>query len=456
MLQRPKGSSTPLDPRARTVLRAVFITLFIDLIGFSIIFPLFPHMLEYYLSHEGRVGMLRGIVRLLEGLSAAAGAGPGGTVVLFGGLLGSLYSLLQFACAPLLGSLSDRHGRRPILVLSVAGIALSYVLWFVAGRFALLVVARVIGGIMSANISTATAIVADVTSEENRGKGMAIIGIAFGLGFIVGPAIGGFSAELNPLDRWPELARYGINPFSVPAFIALVLSLVNLTYVLFVLPETRPAGAGRTIAAQRPLNPLKLFHTENYPGVTRTNLAYFIFLSTFSGAEFALSFLAADRLGYAPRQIAVLMLFVGVVLVLVQGSYVQRRASEVGAKRMSIQGFVMAIPGILLVGHAESALVLYLGLFFMAAGSAQIIPCLSALASLYTPAHDQGRILGVFRSLGALARAIGPLLACLLYWRLGSAITYYLVALFMAAPLWIAFGLPAPRGLGGVSEEPGT
>ncbi len=434
-----------MDPKARAALRAMFITLFIDLVGFSIIFPLFPSMLEFYLHSEGTNGFLGGVIAGLDEFGTWAGADRAGITVLFGGILGSLYSFLQFLCAPFLGSLSDRIGRKPILVLSVAGLAISYVMWFFAGSFLMLVAARILGGIMSGNISTATAVVADVTDERTRGKGMALIGIAFGLGFIVGPALGGISAGLDLTRYWPHLTAYGLNPFSVPALVAFTLAVVNLVFVTVRFSETLPRDGRVRRTIQRSVNPLKLFHAEAYPGVTRTNLAYFLFLAAFSGAEFALTFLAADRLGYGPRENAYMLLFIGIVLAVVQGSYVQRKSAEVGAKRMTIQGLIASIPGLLIVGYAHSTWILYVGLLFMGIGAAQVIPSMTALASLYTPADDQGRILGVFRSLGALARALGPLIACLVYWRHDSAVTYYFVAAFMAVPLLIAQGLPKIR-----------
>src|SRR5690606_19694579 len=127
--------------------------------------------------------------------------------------------------------------RRPILLFCLAGLLVSYAMWFVAGSFALLLLARTLGGIMSANISTATAIVADVTSVRNRSKGMAIIGMAFGLGFIVGPVLGGVSAGLDLTARWDGAEAFGINPFSVPALVAFALTAFNLGWVARRLPE---------------------------------------------------------------------------------------------------------------------------------------------------------------------------------------------------------------------------
>ncbi len=436
-------SSDTLSTESRPVLKLVFFTLFLDLVGFSIIFPLFPSMLTYYMEQEGDTGLIGAVVSGLEQFTRLAG-GPGdfGIVILFGGVLSALYSLLQFLFAPLIGSLSDRFGRRPVLLVSIAGIAVSYILWFFAGRFALLVLARVLGGIMAGNISTASAVVADVTDARNRSKGMAIIGIAFGLGFVIGPAIGGLSAGINLIEHWPSLAQYGVNPFSMPALAALCLSVVNLGYVAAKFTETRPKDLGASDRLRRSINPVALFRTEAYPGVTRTNLTNFLFLTAFSGMEFSLTFLAMDRLGYGPRQNALMFVFVGVTLAAVQGGYVRRWSAIIGPKRMSIHGLLLTIPGLVTIGLAESTALLYVGLFFMAVGSAQVIPCLTALASIYAPPEEQGRVLGVFRSLGALARALGPLCACVAYWQLGSAKAYFTGAAAIGLPLLMAAALP--------------
>ena len=432
-----------LDARARSVLKIIFVTLFLDLIGFSIIFPLFPSLLTHYMEVEGGEGLIGAIVGALQRITESAG-GPTsiGVIVLFGGVLSSVYSLLQFIFSPIIGHLSDRFGRRPILLVSIAGIAISYLIWIFAGRFYLLILARILGGIMAANISTASAVVADITSPRNRAKGMAIIGMAFGLGFIIGPALGGFAAEVNLLERWPGLASYGINPFSVPAAIALLLSLANLLFVATRFTETLPKRRDDKQYVTRSINPLKLFETREYPGVAKTALTNFVFLSSFAGMEFALTFLAMDRLDYGPRENAYMFVFIGLTIALVQGGYVRRRSTVIGPQRMALHGFLCTIPGMFVVAIAGSSGMLYLGLFLMAVGSAQIIPCLTALASIYAPPEEQGRMLGVFRSLGALARAIGPLVACVAYWQLGSRNAYFLGAASLVIPLLMAATLP--------------
>lgn len=438
---------------AKSVLRIVFLIVFLDMAGFSIIFPLYPKMLEYYLAHEGNVGLLGGVVRALEAFSHAVGADADtGLVVLFGGFLGSLYALLQFICAPIMGSLSDRYGRRKVLLVSIAGLAFSYALWFLAGSFTVLVAARFIGGLMSGNISTASAVIADVTPDARRSRGMAVLGLAVGIGFMFGPALGGMLSGVDLSTIWPSLAAFGVNPYSMAAFAAFTLAAVNWFAVLFKLHETRHADTGKSAASRRPVNPLAIFQTTGYPGVTRTNIIYFLYLLAFSGMEFSLTFLAADRFGYGPKQIMVMFLFIGIILAVMQGSYVRTRSGVIGPKRMGFHGLLLGVPGLVTVGFAPNPWVFYFGLLIMAVGSAQVRPCLSALVSLYSPVREQGRILGVFRSLESLARAIGPLVACVLYWRLGAAMAYYIAAAIMTLPIVLSRALPEPTGQ--VAEEP--
>lgn len=439
-------SGAELTPAARSALGVVFVTLFLDLVGFSIIFPLFPGMLAYYREIEGGSGLFGALYRGLERFTQLSGSPEGdwGLIVLFGGVLGALYSLLQFLCAPLWGALSDRAGRKPVLLITLAGLFISYLAWFFAGSFALLVCARILGGIMSGNISTATAIVADTTGDKARGKGMAVIGIAFGLGFVVGPAIGGLSALVDLTAFWPELAGWGVNPYSVPAAIAGGLAVINFLQVALRLPETRPERSAPANSAARGINPLVLFNPP-YPNVARTNVTYFLFLLAFSGMEFSLTFLAVDRLGFEPWQNGLMFLFIGVLLAAVQGSYVQRFAHRVGLRRMSLHGLFLIAPGLVLVGVAGElahAGLFFAGLALLAIGAAQTTPCLTALVSVYAPPEAQGQVMGAFRSLGALARAIGPLAACLVYWRLGASTAYFAGAVFLLLPALLLRTLP--------------
>lgn len=432
----------------KRILTIVFFTVFLDMAGFSIIFPLFPHMLKYYLAQEGHSGMLGSLVVFLDNLSAMLGGSRAqGHVILFGGFLSGVYALLQFICAPIFGSLSDRYGRRPILLVAIAGLALSYGIWVFAGTFAMIVVARVVGGLMSGSISTASAVIADVTLGVNRSRGMAILGFGIGVAFMFGPAVGGLSSMFDPTERWPSLAAYGINPYSAAALAAFAMAVTNWILVAAMLPETLP---NRTLPerTRRPMNPIALFSTTEYPGVTLTNVTYFVFLLAFSGMmEFAVTFHVTDRFGFQPGQIALMFLFVGVILAGTQASYVRKWSGVIGPKRMSMHGLICIIPGLLLIGFATAPWHLYLALVLTTVGSAQVRPCMSALVSLYTPVREQGRILGVFRSLEGLTRAISPLIACFLYWKLGSSQAYYIAAAVTLIALLLARSLPAPVAL---------
>lgn len=433
------------DAESKRILRIVFFIVFLDMAGFSVIFPLFPSMLDYYIVREGTSGVFGSVVAALDNLRLWLGARPDqGHEIIFGGFLSALYALLQFICAPILGSLSDRIGRRPILLFSIAGIALSYGLWVFASTFAVLVASRLIGGLMSGNISAASAVIADITSDKNRSRGMAVLGFAIGVAFMFGPVIGGVASLFDPTKVWPSLERYGINPYSAAAVASLLLAVANWIIVARGLPETlKPLSAAQR--ASRPLNPFAMFAIK-YPGVTRTNLTYFIFLLAFSGMmEFAITFLVKDRFRFHPGQIAVMFLFVGFVLAMAQGTYVRKRSGVIGPRRMSIHGLVCIVPGIVIVGVAQSVWMLSIGLLLTTIGSAQVRPCMSALVSLYTPAHEQGRILGVFRSLEGLTRAISPMLACLLYWNLGAQSAYAIAALVVVSALGLAFTLPHPN-----------
>ncbi len=436
---------------ARRALRVAFLTLFLDLIGFSIIFPLFPHMLEHYRAIEAPGSIFTLVCTALENVSVWLHVPDPhwGVLVLFGGVLSSLYSFLQFLFAPMIGALSDRVGRRRVLVFTLSGSLLSYALWIFAGNFNLLVLSRLIGGMVSANISTVTAIIADVTERHERTRGMALIGIAFGLGFVLGPAIGGASAMLDLTRIFPSAVPYGINPFSVPALVAFLLTALNLAQVLFQFPETRvPHPSSAPEPRRKFVNPLALFRTDKFPAVSRSNMTYFVFLLSFSGMEFSLTFLARERLGFTPASNALIFLFIGVVLAGTQGGYVRRFADKIGALRMARRGLLLVIPGLLLIAESaavRSSRLLFTGLFFLAVGAAHAMPSLTSLTSLYTPPEEQGRVMGVFRALGALARAAGPLVACVIYWRLGPSATYVLGAASIMIPLFLMRNLPSPQ-----------
>ncbi len=424
--------------RNRSPLGIVFLIAFLDIVGFSVIFPLFPAMLDHYVALEGPGGWCG---RLVTKLRDVAGTDDHAVVTLFGGVLGSIYSLLQFLFAPIWGALSDKHGRKPVLFFTLTGTVVGYALWGFAGSFALLIASRCLGGIMAGNLSTATAVIADTTSGRDRAKGMGMIGMAIGLGFILGPALGGFASQLVLGDgEWST--GLALNPFSAAAFLSCALAVLNLVWMATRFEESLPPEKRGQEPGQHTWNPFARLRQLTFPGVPRTNLVYFLFVTAFAAMEFTLTFLAVERFAYTPRDNAWMFVFVGLTIAVVNGGVVRRMAPRYGEKKLVLAGLVLLLPGFGLIGGAGGTGLFYFGLFCMAVGSALAMPCLSSLVSRYTPDASQGFVLGTFRSMGALSRAAGPILGGTLYWTLGSAAPYYAAAAFLLIPLGMAVGLP--------------
>jgi len=426
----------------------IFLTLYIDLVGFSIIFPLFPKMLEHYLAREGGAGLLGSLMRGLENLAGSVGMENAYLPVLFGGVLGSLYSFLQFGFAPIWGGLSDRYGRRRILIMTCAGTALSYLLWVFSGSFLLLVLARLFGGAMSGNLSVATAAVADVTNRESRAKGMGMVGAAFGLGFVTGPAIGGVCAEWDLLAAHPGWAAVGINPFSVPAAAAGLLALVNLIWISTRFVESLPPEARAREHPVRERSPARLLRLRFEPGIKRIILVYFVFIFAFSGMEFSLAFLAVQRFGFSTGGVTLMMVYVGFILIVTQGMIVRRLVPRWGEKPVAVAGLALVCAGFVLLAEAGTVPLLYLGLGLMALGSSCATPALTALVSLAVSAERQGSVLGSFRAFGSLARALGPIVAASVFFLWTSRVSYLCGALLMLAPIVVGWRMPARSSAG--------
>ena len=436
--------------KSRSSLGIIFLTLFLDLVGFSIIFPLFPAMLDYYLpSGDGGSTLLGQMIAPLASWAESSGAADPRfmTAVLFGGILGSLYSILQFICAPLWGAYSDRVGRRKVLLITISGLALSYIAWFFAASFWVLVLARVLGGAMGGNLSVATAAVADSTTREKRSSGLAIIGIAFGLGFIVGPAMGGLLAKIDLTEIAPSLKAFGINPFSVPALVSLILTGINLIWVYRRFEETLPESKRGVPDPERPARKgFAVFQIYQCPEreTRRTNFVYLVYMLAFSGMEFTLTFLAVERFAFSPAQNGGMFVFIGLILVLVQGGIVRRLASPVGEKPLALAGLACGVAAFLVIALSEGLGLFFGGLALMACSIGLASPTLSALVSLYSSESDQGANLGIFRSAGSLARAIGPLAAAFAYFIYGSQSAYLFGAVVVVISLVMALKLPKP------------
>mgnify|MGYP005846979541 CR=1 FL=1 len=436
---KQKSAKNPL-------LGIVFLTLFIDLIGFSISFPLYPAMLDFYIAKGGGDGTVLGaFLGFLRGLAPTPESASFLSTVLFGGALASLYSLLQFIFAPIWGRLSDRIGRRPVLLMTLAGTVVGYALWFFADAFSVLIMSRVITGITGGNLSVATAAIADVTTEKTRTRGMALVGIAFGLGFILGPAIGGFSGQLNLLSINPEWSHIGINPFSIPALVAFLLAVTNLVWVYKRFKETLdPAHRDEQPKTESALGRFFKIFTLACPSVRHSSWVNFFYVLSSSGMEFSVTFLAVERLGFTPAKNGMMFVYMGIIMVFTQGMIVRRISHIVGERPLVFFGLLSSATAFLLLSSASNLAFFFIGLTFLATGAGITTPCLTALASLYSTRAQQGRHLGVFRSAGSLARAVGPTIGALAYFYFGSKSAYVFGGCFLLIPLILTASLPKP------------
>jgi len=437
--------TAPATPVKRPLsLGVIFLTLYIDLIGFSIIFPLGPDLLHHYLKLEGTDGVLGWLLNHIEPIAHALGHESHLPEVLFGGIVSSVFSILQFVFAPFWGSVSDKRGRRGVLLLTVAGTAASYLLWVFSGSFWVFLVARMLAGAFGGNLSVATAAVADVTSREERSKAMGLVGAAFGLGLVTGPLIGAFASRINLLTNHPDLAAWGINPFTVPALIAFALSLVNLVWISRRFHETLPAEARGRAAEARLRNPLKaIFSLDNAPARS-VNLVSFVYALAFVAMETSLVFVSFQRFGYDAKHNGYLMGFLGICSILTQGVIVRRLLKKMRETTVLTTGLLCSTSGFLCVGFAPSPGMLYLGVGLLALGGGLVNPSTTGLISLYASASEQGRVLGIFRSLGSLARAVTPIVAGVVFFTLGANWLYCVAAALALSSCALSLKLPQP------------
>jgi MFS family permease len=438
------SSPTPSPAQKRPLsLGVIFLTLYIDLIGFSIIFPLGPDLLEYYLKVEGNTGVLGWLVAQTEALARTFGI-ANYAPVLFGGVISSVFSILQFIFAPFWGAVSDRRGRRGVLLLTVAGTALGYLLWVCSGSFWLFLISRIVSGGFSGNLSVATAAVADVTSRAERSKSMGLVGAAFGLGLVTGPTLGALTVHFNLLESYPSLARFGINPFSVPALLAFGLCVVNLFWISARFKETLSPESQAGAREPRLRNPIRAILGLENPAVRRANVVAFVYAIAFVAMEAALTFLAQQRFGYTARENGYLLGFLGLCAIVTQGYIVRKLLKVADEIRVLTAGLLFSVVGFFVIGYAGWPWLLYVGIALLALGSGLVNPSTTGLISLYAGPEEQGRVLGIFRSLSALARAFTPLLAGLVFWRFGSASVFVGGAVLSLAAWALSTRLPKP------------
>lgn len=426
----------------RRVLIVVFLSLVIDLLAFTVILPLFPSLMEYYDKRDDQGSLYQGLKQFVHGFLAWVGAPdtPRWNSVLFGGILGSLFSFLQYLTSPLIGAVSDVYGRKPLMILTSIGIAASYALWAVSHHFTIFVLARVVGGISKGNIGLSAAIVTDVTPPENRGKGMAMIGVAFSVGFLLGPLIGA-AFSLQAKGQEGEF-------FVTPALYALTLAVLDVLFLVVFLKETLPrekralslgSGFRKAVSLIHPgmlfnFSAVKGVNEKDMKGMKSIGLVYFLYLFFYSGLEFTLTFLTHSRFDYNSMQQGKMFFVIGIIMILVQGGGIRRvkRGRELS---FAVKGLVILIPSFVIIAFSYHQMALYTGLVLFAFASATVVPCLTTEISTYASDDQKGAVMGIFRSLGALARSFGPVFSSTVYWCAGPVLCYIIGSIALVLPL---------------------
>ncbi|GAB1312209.1 Major facilitator superfamily (MFS) profile domain-containing protein [Madurella fahalii] len=439
----------PVEAATRKrVLRVIFFSLLLDLISFTFILPLFPKLLEFYRNAEAPVDsaappsktLLSSLLGYLNAYKAAF-ARPIDSrydIVLLGGALGSLFSLLQAIASPVIGRLSDKYGRRTALLASMAGNILSVLLWVMAVDFRTFLASRIVGGLSEGNVQLATAIATDISDTDSRGSTMALIGACFSISFTFGPALGAWLSSI---------ATVAANPFATAAGVSLFLIVTETVYLYFNLPETLPSLAKTDDAAAAGGKDAETKSTPAPQPVQRTNshfllnLVHMTFLLFFSGMEFSLPFMTYDLFAYTSAKNGRLLGYVGLVASILQGG-VTRRLPPLLSVRI---GVLACLAAFALLARISTVSGLYLAATCLATTSATVVTGLNALSSFEASEGERGGKLGMLRSWGQLGRGLGPVLFTSVYWWAGREVAYGLGALGIAGvSTLVLFGLKTP------------
>lgn len=394
----------------RSPLFVIFLTVFIDLLGFGIVLPLLPRYAKDLEAGPATLGMLM-----------------------------SSFSAMQFLFSPMWGRLSDRIGRRPVLLLGLFSSALFYGLFGVATvqrSLTLLFVARIGAGIAGATIATAQAFIADSTTDEERGKGMALVGAAFGAGFTFGPLLGSI---------WVS-GEAGAGPSSAPGFVASGLSFAAFLLAVAILPESLKPGTHRTETGWMHLKSLRT--ALSVPTIGLLILTFFVATFAFANYESTLALLTAVAgFDFSDRGNFFLFAYIGFILSLAQGLLVRRLMPKVGESVMASAGALLMVVGLLSIGEAaiDTSTGLLLGVMPLAVvGFACLTPSLQSLISRRTSATIQGEVLGVVQSAASLARILGPICGNLLFGRFSHASPYFFGAGVMSLAFFLSMTAARP------------
>jgi len=359
-------------------LLVLFLTVFIDLIGFGMVIPFLP----FYAREYGASGV-------------AVGAVVG------------IYSIMQFFFAPVWGRLSDRIGRRPVILISLTASLVGYALFAFARSFALLFASCLVAGVGGANIGTAQAYIADSTTLENRAKGMGLIGAAFGMGFIMGPPLSGLLSAVGQ--------NHGLPGNLLPGCAAALLSLTALALALLFLGESKKPDAAVRSAIPPQFDRRIWDLILRQRSLTLIMAALFLTLLAVAGMETSVTLHARDRFHFRQLDLAWFFLFMGVVVATIQGGLIGRLAKKLGEANLVVIGAASFTIAFVSVPSIYRVPLLYAVAFFIAVGQGLSYPSLTSLITKTTPADQHGSVLGIATSVGSLARFFGPILSGFLY-----------------------------------------
>jgi MFS family permease len=380
----------------RRQLAALFVFCIIDTLGFGILIPLVPYMADRF------------------------GAAP----QLITPILGS-YSLCQLLAAPLWGRLSDRYGRRPILMSSLAGACLSYLLLGGARNLWWLLASRILAGLMAGNIAAAFAYATDVSPPEKRAATLGLIGAAIGTGFALGPPLGGMLSGQDPSRA----------DFLAPALVSACLSVLAILLVRFALPESHTAAHRLRPADEPRRGALRLLRER--PALATLAVATLIVTYSQSILESIFAIFALHRYGFGPRMVGLLLFAAALPALLMQGGAVRILAPRLGEARLAMCGVFTYVAGLVFLGEAPTLAATVVGLVLCGIGLGAYNPSAFALASKQSRGHDRGAVLGAYAASASLARVIGPFTSGPIYALLGAAAPFLIGACVTLPAAWL-------------------
>ncbi|MFM2077968.1 MAG: hypothetical protein RJA49_1858 [Actinomycetota bacterium] len=369
----------------------IWSTVALDLIGFGIVVPILPRYAERF--------------------------GASGLTV---GLLFASFSLAQFICAPLLGRLSDHIGRKPVIVISLIGTAVGSFVTGAAGALWVLFAGRIIDGASGASLAVAQASVGDMAAPAERPRLMGLLGAAFGIGFVLGPALGGLAS---------------LGGTHVPFYVAGVLASINAVVAIIRVPETKAPGVP---GAARPPRGSRMHALS--PVLRRLALVGFVTTVAFTAFEATFALLGHHRFGFGEKGTAFVFLGVGIVLVVIQGGLYGHLAKQYGVHSLYVGGVALLVVGLVLLAVAQAWLLLAISLFFLAVGQGVASPSITTLVSEYAPAERRGEAMGFQQSATAMGRIIGPPVAGWMFDHVGEWSPYAMGAGLCAAALLLLLG----------------